>query len=407
METPAKRIALYGGTFDPFHNAHREVVRSALSQLPVDCVFVMPLGQAPHKNRRISPAAFRFEMARLGVEGIEGAIVSDDEISTPGVDYTYETVLRLKEQFDPEIIYILAGSDVLSSIDSWFRVRDLLREATLAVVRRGSDHSGDMQAKAKELQKRCGARVVFFDMPPLTLASSDLRARIEKGQALNGQCPAQVESLIQRHHLYTFSSVYSSISAEKWSHLIEMEGLSWPYLSQERRVHSASVAQYAGYLASLTGVDIARAMECGLLHDLAKQLPLREQRELAGAFLKDDVMLAAFSDELLHGPAAAKIISTFDDSRDEEFLNAIAFHSTARPGMSSLEQILFLSDKIAYDRTFCRLEPIRALAEGGELRAAMACCLREVFNALVREGIALNPISLAAYREYAGDSSLY
>ncbi len=400
-DTIGKRIALFGGTFDPFHCAHRQVIESAISQLPVDAVMVMPLGQAPHKDRRISLAAFRYEMARLGIMGIAKAIVSDDEIKTPGDDYTYETVLRLQDQLQPSQIYIIGGSDILFAIDSWYRVQDLLRKVTLSIVRRGDDDLDAIELKAKETTTRYGANIVYFDMPASSQSSSHIRSALKKGDNISGLCPLEVESLINRHQLYSFSHVYAAISDDDWGWLMEIQSFSWPYLSQKRRLHSASVAHYAAKLAFLYEVDVAKAVAGGLLHDIAKELPLSEQVDMANRFNRlSDITMADLSDELMHGPAAAGIAFTRFNISDKNLLNAIAFHSTARPGMGKLEQILFLADKIAYDRTFSRLEPIRTLAESGELDKAVKLCLEEIFQALHTKGIKLNHMSTAAYKEY-------
>ena len=85
-------IGLFGGTFDPFHNAHRALAKHAVELLGLEQLIVMPVGRAPHKERRTSFACYRYEMARLGTTGLEHVVVSDDEIRTPGVDYTYHTV---------------------------------------------------------------------------------------------------------------------------------------------------------------------------------------------------------------------------------------------------------------------------------------------------------------------------
>lgn len=404
IDLQGKRVGLYGGTFDPFHNAHRQLIESALAQFPLDIILVMPLGQPSHKTRRISLAAHRFEMARIGVEKLTRVIVSDDEIRTLGVDYTYKTVLRLKEQHRPLEVMILVGSDVLLSIDSWYRVADLMNEVALGVVRRGDDDIDTLHDIAKKTTARYGAKIAFFDMPTSTLSSSDIRCFLEHNGRLSGQCPTSVESFIESHRLYALSPVYSLINNDDWERLIAFEGWSWRFISQKRRVHSASVAQYAANLASIYKVNIAKAMACGLLHDIAKELPFEEQKALADNYFDDDTILSSFSDELLHGPAAAQLVSTMIKEQDTEFLDAIAFHSTGCGDMSVLGKILFLSDKIAFDRSFKRLEPIRALAEDGKIDDAMKLCLEEVFLALERDGVELNPYSLHAYRACAGNT---
>jgi len=82
---------------------------------------------------------------------------------------------------------------------------------------------------------------------------------------------------------------------------------------------------------------------------------------------------------------------------DQDILDAICFHSTARPNMTTLEKVLYLADKISYDRTFKRLDPIRDHAKKGDLDAAMRLCLEETFIALNRKGKRPHPLSLAAF----------
>ncbi len=99
---------------------------------------------------------------------------------------------------------------------------------------------------------------------------------------------------------------------------------------------------------------------------------------------------------------AAEILGAWDSS----LAQAIAWHSTARPGMTVLGEILFLADKIAYDRNFGRLGEIRSLAEGGDLGAAMKRCLEEVFKALEGEGKKPCSLSIEAYKKYANSGQM-
>ncbi len=398
-------IGLLGGTFDPFHQGHRALAESALGQLDLDRLLVMPVGRAPHKSGRTSFAAYRYEMARLGLEGLEGAQVSDDEIRTPGLDYTYHTVLRLKKSLGPESLLIILGSDQLFSIDSWYQPDLLLKEAGLAVAVRGGEDRDRVREEADRVGRRYGGAVTLFDMPRLDLSATDLRARLEAGKGVPGQCPAGVEAFIDRYRPYAFSQSFQAVSQEGWQRLLDLEEAAWTSQSQERRLHAASVAQYAARLAVIYGADPEAAAAAGLLHDVAKELPLDRQRALAQAYYREkrqagDLEGAASSELLIHGPASAMRALQLVGPGAGPVAEAVAYHSTAAPDLTLLGEILFLADKISYDRNFKRLDSLRALAEGGLLRQAMMACLEEVFEALEREGKRPCPLSLKAYEKY-------
>lgn len=402
-------IGLFGGSFDPFHKAHRAILESALNQLDLDRLIVMPVGRAPHKDRQISFATFRYEMARLGTEGLGNLVVSDDEIREAGIDYTYDTVIRLKALFPEDPFMLIAGSDVLLTIDSWYRPADLLKEVSLAVALRGGDDAEVIREKARAVQETYDTRVTLFDMAPMTLSASQVRDSWEAGDSIGFMCPPRVESFLHHYKIYDFQDSFRPLGKEGWQALLDLEEKTWERQTQARRLHAASVAQYAARLAAVYGLDPGLAARAGLLHDLAKGLTLEAQRALAQDYFKaighdQNPLALCMTPPILHGPASAMLAMELTGEGPGPLSEAIAFHSTASPHMSVLGEVLFLADKIAYDRTFSRLEPIRALAEGGQRVQAMALCLEEVFLALERAGESPCPLSLEAYQKYESSS---
>ena len=397
---------LFGGTFDPFHLGHRALIRHAMTGLGLDRILVMPVGRPPHKSRRTTLAAYRFEMARLGTEDLEGVLVSDDEIRRPGLDYTYRTVLRLKEELALDQLVLLAGSDVLPQLGSWHRPEDLLTEVTLAVAVRGGEDRDEVAEHAARAKARYQTEILLFDMPAMDLSASRIRETLEADGDISGMCPDRVIDFIRQYRPYQADGGFDAMEESDWQTLLDLEERAWPYLTQARRLHAASVAQYAARLAPLYGQDIGRAARAGLLHDLAKELPLDRQEELAARYFEQGGFgdpLALQSEDLIHGPASAVLATDLTDSKDPGLERAIAWHSTAHPVMETLGEILFLADKIAYDRPFGRLEEIRRLAASGRLAAAMKRCLEEVFEALARQGKKPADYSLQAYENYAGE----
>ena len=398
-------IGLFGGTFDPFHNAHRALVKHAVLSLGLDQLVVMPVGRAPHKNRRTSFAAYRYEMACRGTKGLARVCVSDDEIKTPGVDYTYHTVQRLKAEGEGTLRYLVSGSDVLMSIDSWYRPEALLKEVDLAVAVRGGIDLELVKKRARAVEAQYGCRVTLFEMPKMELSATAIREALSNARHIEEDCPRGVTSFLQQYRPYEFTPVFESLDDEAWQQLLDAEEWAWTHQSQERRLHAASVAQYAGKLAALNGEDVRLAALGGLLHDVAKTMPENERDMLVDRYFarypsERAGLGSCVNEALAHGPASAMLVWERSGVRDDRLSEAIAFHSTAAPDMSRLSELLFLADKIAYDRSFERLDDIRSLAETGSIAEAMRLCLREVLGALKRMNEAPCPLTLQALDYY-------
>jgi predicted HD superfamily hydrolase involved in NAD metabolism len=112
------------------------------------------------------------------------------------------------------------------------------------------------------------------------------------------------------------------------------------------RAHIKRVEAEAVRLASIHGLDHHRARLAALGHDLVRHKQDAELIALAQAYglQPDDIETA--SPILVHGPVAARILSRDLCLSDEEVLAAVAWHTTARAGMSPLEMALFVADKI-------------------------------------------------------------
>ena len=140
-------------------------------------------------------------------------------------------------------------------------------------------------------------------------------------------------------------------------------------LSAHRYKHVLGVAKAARQLALRNDYDPDKAETAGLLHDAAKQLPLEEMQELArqsfGDRLDDAIMT---NGGLLHGYAAVTVART----TDEEFLAALAHHTTGAEVMGTLEKIIFVADYIEENRDFDGVEHLRELAAADLDQAVLA-----------------------------------
>ncbi|MBR3972020.1 MAG: bis(5'-nucleosyl)-tetraphosphatase (symmetrical) YqeK [Ruminococcus sp.] len=169
-------------------------------------------------------------------------------------------------------------------------------------------------------------------------------------------------------------------------------------LSERRYTHSANVAKAAVRLAKKYGEDCEKAEIAGILHDITKELKYENQLQMveSGGIILDDVCKK--SPQLLHAVTGMIYCRDVLGITDEDILNSIRYHTTARASMSLLEKILFIADFISDERDYPDVEIMRAECEKS-LEDGMAYGLGFVIPDLVIRRRAIHPDALAAYNE--------
>jgi len=167
--------------------------------------------------------------------------------------------------------------------------------------------------------------------------------------------------------------------------------------------HVTGVAKEAVDLAAQYGADCATANLAALAHDLAAVVPAAEMSAVAAGMGLRLCESEQVFPMLLHGPIAAAALVAKLDVRDGDLLNAVRYHSMLRAGASTLEKIVFVADKIAYDRTAPhRGEYVPALRSARSLDDAALAYLDFLLDNGWRYGWLLHPNAVAAYRDLMG-----
>jgi len=167
------RIILFGGTFDPVHRGHTEILARADARVNAEKIIVMPAYIAPHKQGLgLSAAEHRLAMLRAVFEGFGKVHVDDREILRGGVSYTVDTVRELYESEGSGLeLYVLIGWDNVRIFRTWKSWETLLNLCKFIVVPRTDGASGE----ADEAILR---RMEILEGPLLPCASSEIRRRI-------------------------------------------------------------------------------------------------------------------------------------------------------------------------------------------------------------------------------------
>jgi nicotinate-nucleotide adenylyltransferase len=145
-----RRVAIYGGTFDPVHNGHLEVARRVLKLFELDEVVFVPACVPPHKrNASITSAFHRFAMLALATAEDQQLRMSTIELDAPELPYAVETVGRMKDA--SARTFFLIGADSWSEIVSWHEWQKLLTMCDLIVVTRPGYEINSIAAPPTEL----------------------------------------------------------------------------------------------------------------------------------------------------------------------------------------------------------------------------------------------------------------
>jgi nicotinate-nucleotide adenylyltransferase len=194
-ESGLRRVGIFGGSFDPVHNAHMALARLALTELTLDEVLWVPAGKPWQKTRAVTSSAQREAMVRLAIEGQARFGLSRIEIERTGPSFTVDTVRELQAQRPGIKWYLIIGQDQYAGFHTWHRWKELIGLVTLAIANRPDALlSADPQV--------LGIAHEAVALPMMDISSTDIRERIAKGQGIQDLVPATVARYIAQHHLY-------------------------------------------------------------------------------------------------------------------------------------------------------------------------------------------------------------
>lgn len=191
------RIGLFGGAFDPPHNAHVALAQVALTQLSLNVLHVVPTGDAWHKPRQLTPAHHRLTMCQQAFENIPNVVVDDLELKRPGPSYTVDTLAVLRERYAGAEFFVLLGLDQAAQFLHWHQSDQILAWAQLAIVNRTLD--GLEGASSPEWHN---PKYLHLYMPLMPLSATDIRQRCRTGEDLSALLNPAVIQYIQNNHLY-------------------------------------------------------------------------------------------------------------------------------------------------------------------------------------------------------------
>jgi nicotinate-nucleotide adenylyltransferase len=196
------KIGVLGGTFDPIHSGHLIIAEKARLKLRLARILFVPAGQPWLKSRKITPAAHRVEMVRLAIASNPHFELSTVEIGRPGASLSVETVDILQQQLGAGAkLFFLVGWDSLAELPQWKEPDRLIQLCKLVAVTRPGFSRPDLKAM-ESLVPGVTQSVVWLDIPPVGISSTDIRKKVFRGLSIHGLVPDEVEAYIKEKKLY-------------------------------------------------------------------------------------------------------------------------------------------------------------------------------------------------------------
>lgn len=194
MNTPAERVGIFGGSFDPVHCGHLLVAQAAMEELSLTRLFFIPAAQSPFKPQSApAPAHERLRLLRLALAGQTRYAIDEQEIQRGGTSFTIDTVRDYVARFPQSKLFYLIGADHVPTLPAW-READRLAELVEFVV---IPRPGQLPAKFPSPFR--GRELEGF---PLGVSSSAIRRRVKAGQSIQSLVSDAVAEAIRNSKLY-------------------------------------------------------------------------------------------------------------------------------------------------------------------------------------------------------------
>lgn len=384
-----RRVAVFGGTFDPIHNGHIRLALAFAECLQLDTVLLIPSSVPPHKLKPdLAAGEDRLEMCRLAARPYPVLQVSDIELRRGGASFTADTLAQVQQMYPDAQLFLIMGADMFMTVSTWNRFEQIAQTAVLCVAPRDDIECDALRQHAIELERQ-GARCIVQDLPLLRVSSTALRNAPETVEQFTSPAVAEY---IKEKGLYLQRQVRDV--EEQYKQILQGR------LSASRYAHSLAVSRQAEKLAVHLGADADKARVAGLLHDILKDTPPETLLQMLREF---GILLKPVDEEapLLHAQAGAAFLQRILGIQDADILNAVRYHTTGRADMSALETAVFLADFTSEDRQYPDVDVMRRLVWEDPTEAIRYALAYTLCDRAQKKGM-IHPDALALYNQTIG-----
>ena len=371
------RIAIFGGTFNPVHFEHKNMVLSAIKELSIDKVIIIPTFLSPHKTLAPASASDRLNMLRLAFSDVKNVEVSDYEINKGGTSYSYITAEHFRALYPEAEMFFLVGDDMLVDFKTWKNPERILKACNLAVFGREGE-AADYSLEEKYFKEKFDKAFIKLPFKGKIISSTKIRVYLSLGLNPDGLIK-EVAEYIKDKDVYP-KSEYAEFLKKN--------------LTEKRLIHTANVAVCALKKVKELSLDFNKVLTAALLHDCAKYL----KPENYPSFKLPENVPAPVVHQFLGAYVAENVLGV----KNPAVLDAIKYHTSGKANMSLLGKLIFVADMVEKGRTYDCVEKLRKLYES-DFDKCFKTCIEDEIQHLKNKGLTVFGETLAAYDYYVKD----
>lgn len=216
MSQNSNNIGVFGGTFDPVHQGHLQIIALLNEQVEFNKIHWVLSARPPHKDTVSSAIADRFAMLQLALQDYPNAIADDREVKRDKPSYTYDTLTTFKQQYPDDNLYLILGADNLTNLHSWYRYQDLLTFVNMIFISRPGyttelpDYLSDKHVDLHDLSQHNSGKIAVFEDASYPISATEIREQISSHNSLErvaNELPESVLQYIQQHQLYQLNTM--------------------------------------------------------------------------------------------------------------------------------------------------------------------------------------------------------
>ena len=197
------RIVIFGGTFNPPTRAHLDIATEALYYLDAEKILFVPVSDL-YKKDDVEISYHRVNMLNLAIGNFRRLEIDFTEVDAVKLTYTYETVEKIKSQYQDKELFLLIGADNLEDFKNWKNQRSIMENCSLLVVNRNNS-SIDEIIESNEILTEFKDKIIEAPIEEIEISSTEVRNRIASGEleGLENLVDKEVIDYIIENKLYS------------------------------------------------------------------------------------------------------------------------------------------------------------------------------------------------------------
>ncbi len=200
------KIGVFGGTFNPIHNAHIKLATIFRVRLELDLCLIVPAAVSPFKiedeSVKSSSSLDRLTMTKLATEGIDNVEVEEYEINSTEISYTYKTLDYISKKYATNSVYFLIGTDQAVKFNHWKNWDYIGDNYTACIALRPEHNSQSVHIEVENIWRNAKYKPIWLNAPIINISSTMLRERVKSSNPIFEFVNSKVEAYIKDNKLY-------------------------------------------------------------------------------------------------------------------------------------------------------------------------------------------------------------